>query len=55
MFHVFLGTPELFKTVTIRGGETYLRQLRRSKQRARSRLRRTYQWLPNYDEGEAPF
>lgn len=55
MFRVFLGTPELLKTVTVRGGETYLRRLRRSKERERRRLQRTYQWLPQYDESEAPF
>jgi hypothetical protein len=55
MFRVFLGTPELLKTVAIRGGETYLRRLRRTKARERRRLRRTYEWLPSYEEGEAPF
>jgi hypothetical protein len=55
MFRVFLGNPDLRKAVTIRGGETYLRQLRRSKERERRRLRRTFEWLPYYDEDEAPW
>ena len=55
MLRVFLGTPELAKTFTIRAGETYLRRIRRSKERERRRLRRNYEWLPNFDEGEAPW
>lgn len=55
MLQVFLGTPELARTFTIRAGETYLRRIRRNKERERRKLQRGYKWLPHFDEGEAPW
>lgn len=55
LLRVFLATPELRRTVSVRTGESYLRRIRRSKERERRRLSRSYEWLPYYDDGEAPW